>query len=126
MSLEQALALNTAALEANTAAILGKGGSTAKTESTGKAEKGETATSKTTGKTTTKKKASEHTREDMQALLTELKEKKDTAAARTIINDVAGVKKMDEIPDDKIDAVVAAAKEALAEEDDSDDDGDGI
>lgn len=111
MSLEQLIAANTAALEANTAALLGK--STGGTKSAA-AEGEKTATAKPATKTKSKP-ASEHTREEMQAALTELKEAVDAAAAKAVISNAGGVAKMAEIPDDKIDAVYAAAKEAMAE-----------
>ena len=56
---------------------------------------------------------SEHTREEMQAALGELKEATDAATAKAVISKHGGVAKMAEIPDDKIDAVYEAAKKAL-------------
>ena len=115
MSLEQALAANTAAVEALTAAI--KAGGT--TPSSGS----------TSGKTETKPKAeakskpkSAHSREDMAALLTKVKETFDATAAKTIIKEVGGSEKMADIADDKIDAVYDAAKAKLEASEDNGDD----
>lgn len=112
MSLEQKIEALTAAIEANTAALLKSGGkpaAAAKTDSDD-AEKPAAAAKKTAKPA---KVESEHTREEMQAALGELKEATDAATAKAVISKHGGVAKMAEIPDDKIDAVYEAAKKAL-------------
>jgi hypothetical protein len=105
MSLEKAIADLTVAIQENTAALKAGGGKAAASSG------GETtANTKPKGET---KPSSKHTRAEMQAALSELKEKKGTEAARTVIKDVGGAGKMAEIPEDKIDAVYDAAKKAL-------------
>lgn len=107
MSLEQALKENTEAMLALAAALKACGTATATPAKTAK----ETKPAK-------EAKASEHTREEMQAALTTLKEKTDGPTAKAIIKKHGGVEKMADIPDEKIDAVYAAAVEALPPEDD--------
>ena len=128
MSLEQALAANTAALEANTAALL-KGavaavvtGEKATTTSTGSTAK-EKATPAKEKATATKEKtaASKHSREDMVAALTEVKEKFDVESTRALFQKHA--EKMKDIPDSAIDEIYLAAKEKLAEGDGGEGDG---
>ena len=128
MSLEQALAANTAALEANTAALL-KGavaavvtGEKATTTSTGSTAK-EKATPAKEKATATKEKtaASKHNREDMVAALTEVKEKFDVESTRALFQKHA--EKMKDIPDSAIDEIYLAAKEKLAEGDGGEGDG---
>lgn len=116
MSIEAALAALTAAVEANTAAILGAAKAapeaTADTEKTTKTTKGTKAT-----KAEKEEPAKpEHSREEMIAILAKVKEEKDVAAARAIIKTTGGVDKMADIPEAKIDAVFAACEAALAEE----------
>lgn len=113
MSIEKALADLTAAVEANTAAVLGKGGTAATTDKPAK------ATADKPAKATTKKPASEHTREEMQAALAELKKEKGAPVAKEVISEHGGVEKMAEIPDDKIDAVYEAAVAAKEADDDT-------
>ena len=123
MSLEQALAANTAALEANTAALLkgavaavvtGEKATTTTTTTTGSTAK-EKATSTKEKATATKEKtaASKHSREDMVAALTEVKEKFDVESTRALFQKHA--EKMKDIPDSAIDEIYLAAKEKLAE-----------
>ena len=123
MSLEQALAANTAALEANTAALLkgavaavvtGEKATTTTTTSTGSTAK-EKATPAKEKATATKEKtaASKHSREDMVAALTEVKEKFDVESTRALFQKHA--EKMKDIPDSAIDEIYLAAKEKLAE-----------
>lgn len=103
MSLEQALAANTAALEANTAALKAAGGGASSTKSN----------------STTKgddKPASKHTRDAMNAAINEVKEKKGADTAKKIIATANGNvegKKLKDIPDAKIDETYEAAKAAL-------------
>ena len=128
MSLEQALAANTAALEANTAALL-KGavaavvtGEKATTTTTGSTAKEKATSTKEKG-TPTKEKtaASKHSREDMVAALTEVKEKFDVESTRALFQKHA--EKMKDIPDSAIDEIYLAAKEKLAEGDGGEGDG---
>lgn len=107
MSLEQALAENTAVMKELIAALGAKaaGGTTdaGKTASAGKAGKA--------GKAETKK--NEHTREELVAILGEVKEKFDVKAARACF---APTEKMADIPEADIDKVYEAAKAKLEEE----------
>lgn len=120
MSLEQALAANTAALEANTAALKG-GAAAGKTEAAaGKTE----AAAK--GKASPKEKKPEHTRAELTAVMNELKEAKGASVAKGLIKEVSGSEKLAEVPDSKIDALFDAAKEALGGGDDDGEEGDGL
>jgi hypothetical protein len=102
MSIEQALAALTAAVEANTAAL--KGGASA-----GKSET----------KTETKGYTAKHTKEEMLAAMNEVKEKIDAATAKGIRDDVGKVAKLAELTDPAtIDAVYDAAKAALKKAED--------
>lgn len=73
---------------------------------------------KPAAKAAAKKPASEHTKEEMVAALTELRDTKGKDAAKAVIKDVGGVEKMADIPDDKTDAVYEAAKAAMTADDD--------
>lgn len=73
---------------------------------------------KPAAKAAPKKAASEHTKEEMVAALTELKDAKGKDVAKAVISEHGGVEKMADIPDDKIDAVYAAAKAAMEDGDD--------
>lgn len=123
MSLEQALAANTAALEALTAALAGaKVGGTAASTGTEKPAT-EKAAAKPGRPAKEKPAAPVRTREELAAVLTELKEKSGgTEAPRKLITSVGGVEKSKDIPDDKIDAVYEAVKAALVELEGEDDD----
>lgn len=110
MTIEQLIAANTAALEANTAALLKSGGSTT---GAGKTTGGSTAGA---GKTTTTAKGPKNTRESMVAALQKVKEEKSKEEAKALISEVGGVEKMADIPEGKIDAVYDAAVKKLAEE----------
>lgn len=57
-----------------------------------------------------------HTRDEMEAALNALKDKKGIEAAKGVIKSAGGVDKKAEIPDDKVDAVFDAATAAAAEE----------
>lgn len=111
MSLEQALAANTAALEANTAALLGAKTSAAAAAGATDAGKTTSAGKGKAGKAEAKK--NEHTREELVAVLGEVKEKFDVKAARACF---APTEKMADIPEADIDKVYAAAKAKLEEE----------
>ena len=107
MSLEQALAANTAALE-TLAAIMSKAGGATPAASAAKAEKAEKPAAK--GYTPKYEKGA------MQALLAEVKEKIGTPVAKALIKDIGKVDKMAEITDPEvIDAVYVAAKAKLTE-----------
>lgn len=95
MSIETLLTNLTAAIEANTAAMLKSGGAAA------------------AGKTTGEKKTAEKkgpTREEMEAALSAVKEKHGTKAAKEIIADVGKAAKMAEIEEANFKAVLDAAK----------------
>lgn len=123
MSLELALQENTAAMTALTAALaaanLGAAAAPAaepkaeKPAATAKAEK----TSRAAKPAPKEEPASVHTREEMQAALSKLKEDQGAPAAKAIIKDVGGVDKMADIGEDKIDAVYDAATAALEGDD---------
>lgn len=139
MSLEQAIAAQTAAIEANTAALLKLASATgsASTAGTTAGAKDATKDAKAEANATEKKAAaaaaakakdaaaaaaakkkpaSEYEREAMVALLGDIKEKTGSVdAAREIIKTVGGVAKMAEIPEDKIDDVYLAAKAKIEE-----------
>lgn len=109
MSIEEALSKLTAAVEANTAALLGGGKSAAAPA----AEKAASTTkpSKPAGYT------AQHSHEEMAAALGEVKEKFGAPAAKAIIKETGGKDKMAEITDPKtIDAVYDAAKAKLEDE----------
>lgn len=66
------------------------------------------------------------TQSQMQAALQEVKEKFGVPEAKAIITEAGGVKKMDDIPEDKYEAVFKAAQAKLEEDTDAgegDDDG---
>ena len=109
MSIEEALSKLTAAVEANTAALLGGGKSAA-------APAGEKAAS-TTKPTKPAGYTAQHSHEEMAAALGEVKEKFGAPAAKAIIKETGGKDKMAEITDPKtIDAVYDAAKAKLEDE----------
>jgi hypothetical protein len=105
MSLEQALAANTAALEALTAAM-SKAGVTAAT----------TTTTGTKGKDKPAAYEAKHTLEEMQAAMNDVKEKCGKDKAIEIRNNVGKVAKLADVKDAKvIDDLYEAAKAALKE-----------
>ncbi len=117
MSLEQAIEKLTAAVEANTAALLKSGGTTA---SAGKTE------TKPVKESKAEKYEAKHTKDEMMAVLSELKKKAggDAEVPKKIIKEIGGADKMADINDAaKIDAVYEAAKKKMAELDDG---GDGL
>lgn len=77
--------------------------------------KAETKTEKKTEKKTETKARPKHTRDEMDAALSEIVEAKGKDAAVKIINTAGGVAKRAEIPDDKIDAVYDACRAALSD-----------
>lgn len=119
MSLEQVIAENTAALIALREVMAGaKVAVPAAAPAEAKAEKPAAAAkaekpAKAKPAPKEEAPASEHTREEMQAALSALKEAQGAPAAKTVIKDVGGVDKMAEIPEDKIDAVYEAATAAM-------------
>ncbi len=103
MSLEQALAANTAAIEALTAAM-SKGGATTTTTAT-KAPKDKPAAYE-----------AKHSLEEMQAAMNDVKEKCGKDKAIEIRNNVGKVAKLADVKDAKvIDDLYEAAKAALKE-----------
>lgn len=99
MSLEEALAKNTAALEANTAALKGA------------------KPAATTGTTGGAAKGNKHSLEEVTALMTKVKEKFDVETAKGIIKKYGGADKLKDITDlSKLDAVFDAGTKKLAEE----------
>lgn len=110
MSLEQAIANLTAAVEANTAALTG-GTKPAASAGAAKSEKPAAA-----AKAEPKGYQAKHTKEAMQAALSEVKEKMGTPAAKAVMVDLGHAGKMGEITDPKlIDDCYEAAKAKLAE-----------
>ena len=111
MSIEEALSKLTAAVEANTAALLGAGGKAAapaaSTEKAASASKPAKAAAY----------EAKHSHEEMAAALGEVKEKFGAPAAKAIIKETGGKDKMAEITDPKtIDAVYDAAKAKLEDD----------
>lgn len=104
MSLEQALVDATTAMKDLTAA-LNKGAAANGAADTGK-------TTKTT-KTTKEEKAAGPSRDEVNAALELVREKKGVDAAKSIIKDVGGAAKRADIPDDKLQAVADACKKAI-------------
>lgn len=119
MSIEQLLQGVIEALNKNTAALEAAAGKT------GAASTGSGETSGSTGKTggTTKDKPKGPTVEEMQAVLTQVKEKFGAAEAKAIIKSAGGVDKMAEIPEKKVKAVFEAAQAKLNATDEGGDDG---
>ena len=123
MSIEQAIAELTAAVKENTAALQGAKGAA----SAGKPADAAADKSATTGKTTGAGKGAGKTskpavtREQVVAVLQEVKEKFDLDTAREMF---APTKKMAEIPESDFEKVYKAAKAKL-EEEAGDDEGDG-
>ncbi len=99
MTIEAALASLQSAVEANTAALLKAGGTTAASTSKPAAGKEKPAAAK-----------NEHTREEMVAALTAVKEKFDLDATRALF---APTEKMKDIAEGDIDKVYKAAKAKL-------------
>ena len=109
MSIEEALSKLTAAVEANTAALLGAGSTKAAAPASEKAA--------STGKSKPAAYEAKHSHEEMAAALGEVKEKFGAPAAKAIIKEVGGKDKMAEITDPKtIDATYDAAKAKLEDE----------
>lgn len=103
MSLEQAIAANTAAVEALTAAIKAGGGAS----TSGKAPK-ET-------KTADKVKPA-HSREELAAMMGKVKAEKGAEVAKALIKSDGKSDKLAEVAEENIDALFAAAEAKLAEE----------
>lgn len=100
MSLEQALAANTAAVEALTAVLKAGAGKT--TPAAGKTEPAKSGYE------------AKFSKADMQSALNEVKEKLSTAEAKKLIKEVGGADKMADITDPAtIDKVYEAAKKVL-------------
>ena len=107
MSLEEALKANTAAVEALTAALAKSGAAT----SAPAAEKPAKADKPKADAYTPK-----HTKDEMTAVLNEVKEKFGTPVAKSIVTETGKAAKMAEITDPKlIDACYEAAKAKLEE-----------
>lgn len=120
MSIEQAIAANTAALTALTAALIA---------TTNLAPGAAADTGKPAGKPAAGKPAAEKpkgaSREEMQAALTEVKERFGAADAKAIVSEVGKSPKMADITDKLIDAVYKAAKAKMADDEAGEgDDGD--
>lgn len=115
MSIEEALAKLTAAVEANTAAVKAAGG--AKPAAETKTDK--PASTKSTKTETAKPK---HDRSAVNAALEKVKDDKGVEDAKKIISEVGGVAARKDIPEDKFDAVVAACEKVLAAGASDDDD----
>ncbi len=107
MSLEQALAENTAALKENTAALKAAGGkpaaAAAASASSTKAKPPAPAPAPAAAKVD---------RAAVTAALEVLKEKKGVDAAKKVIKEAGGVEKRADIPEDKFQEVIDAAKAA--------------
>lgn len=113
MSIETKIDELIAALNANTAAVLGNAGSTATAAPAAEAtEKKPGRPKKDAAETPAKPKVSQ---EEMVAALELVKEKINLDAAKKLITEVGGVSKRAEIPADKYEAVYEAAKKAAEE-----------
>ena len=120
MSFDAQITALIAALNANTAALTGNAAVDTPAATADKATSTTTKAPKT-NKTTAPKGPS---REEVVALLTKIKDERGAAEAKPLI-EAAGVKRMAEIPDDKLKSVFEAATALLAGGDDAgDDDGD--
>lgn len=64
------------------------------------------------------------TKDDIETILNKVKDDLGVAAAKGLISEVGGVKKMDDIPEAKYAAVLKAAQEKLDEAGNADDDAD--
>lgn len=124
MSLEQALAENTAAMK-ELAAALKASGLSAGNPGTTETKPGKTETKK--AETKKEEKAAyqpQHTADEMIALLTKLKDEKGLPEAKKIVKEVGKKDKMSEITDpETIDKVYAAAEKALGKAEEGSDDG---
>lgn len=119
MSLEQKIEALTAAIEANTAALNANGGKAASTgTASGKGGKAAKGGAKSESKP-------EHSKEEVQKLLNEVREQKGTKAAKTLIAD-AGFDKLADVTEDKYDELYAAAKAVLEEGGDEKEEDDGL
>lgn len=126
MSLEQALAANTAAIEALTAALQAGGSVPAATTTEKPASTGKT-TRAAAGKTTKASKPA-HTPEECQAVLIKIKDEHGIEHAKEILAE-HGIDKMANIKADQADAVFASAEAKYAELSaggDEGDEGDGL
>ena len=126
MSIEQTMQSLTEALNANTAALRGvpaaAGAAPASATSNG-AGKGKAAAAPAVGGV-----KREHTRNEIIAVLNEVKDKLGTAAAKKLIKDKGGAERIAEVPEGNFNTLYNAAKAALgggAAEDEGDG-GDGL
>lgn len=108
MSLEEKIDKLTAAVEANTAALL-KGGAAA----SGKSDTAGAGKGGTNNKTESGDKI---TREQVNAALAKVKDVKGVDVAKSLIADAAGVSKMADIKDTKFKAVMAACEKTLGDD----------
>lgn len=126
MSLEQNILALTAAIEANTAALLG--GAKA-TPAAAAAAPEKAATPEKAAKATKPAKAAyeaQHTKSEAQAAVNEVKEKLGVAVAKGIIKKAGGDKLADLTTDEQFDKLYDLSKEALGGEDGEDGEGEGI
>lgn len=107
MSLEQALAENTAALQALTAALAKGGAAAAAPAAAPAAEKPPKGKKEAAAPA-----APSIDRSTVNAALEEVKNKHGVEAAKKVIKEAGGVDKRADIPDDKLQAVYDAAKKA--------------
>jgi hypothetical protein len=113
MSIENALQALTVAVEANTAAL--KGGAPA-------AATGDKPTTKARGKAGVKP---SHSRSELVAVMSELREAQGASVAKAMIKEVGGSDKLADVPDANVDALFEAGKKALGNEDENGS-GDGL
>jgi hypothetical protein len=124
MSLEQQLAALTAAVEANTAALLG-GAKAAPAATAEKSAPADKPAADKPPKATKGKPAYEarHTKSEAQAAVNEVKEKLGVATAKGLIKKAGGDKLADLTTDEQFDTLYDLAKEALGAEDGGEEDG---
>lgn len=114
MSIENALQALTVAVEANTAALKGGG--------TPAAAAGDKATPKPRGKPSVK---STHSRSELVAVMSELREAQGASVAKALIKEVGGSDKLADVPDANVDALFEAGKKALGNDEDEGSNGAG-
>lgn len=128
MSIEQKLEALTAAIEANTAALLGGAKATTTAPAADKPAADKPAAEKAKPGRPAKPAAYEakHTKSEAQAAVNEVKEKLGVATAKGLIKQAGGEKLADITTDEAIDKLYDLAKEALGADGDDAGDEDGI
>lgn len=116
MSIENDLQKLTAAIEALTAAITANGAAAPAAAPAPAAEKATRTKKDTPAPAAAPAAPAGPTRDEVNAALETVREKKGVDAAKAIIKDAGGVSKRADIPEDKLAAVYEACKKASEEE----------